>query len=61
MFLVVLIFGIAAWFASTALLMVLFGAVHSFWPAIPAFSFWQTLLVGLLVSVLTGGIGRAAR
>lgn len=36
-------------------IMLLFGAVHSFLPAIPAFGFWQTLAVVLLIKFLFGG------
>jgi len=32
--------------------MLLFGAVHSFLPVIPAFSFWQTVGILLLVGFL---------
>lgn len=32
--------------------MLLFGAVHSFLPVIPAFSFWQTVAVLLLLGFL---------
>ena len=35
--------------------MLLFGAVHSFLPVVPAFGFWQTLGVVLLIKLLFGG------
>jgi hypothetical protein len=35
--------------------MLLFGAVHSFLPIIPAFGFWQTAAVVLLIRILFGG------
>jgi hypothetical protein len=35
--------------------MLLFGAVHSFLPIIPAFGFWQTAAVVLLLRILFGG------
>lgn len=35
--------------------MLLFGAIHSFLPVIPAFSFWQTFAIVMLTSLLFGG------
>lgn len=32
--------------------MLLFGAVHSFLPVIPAFGFWQTLAIVLLIRLI---------
>jgi len=32
--------------------MLLFGAVHSFLPVIPAFGFWQTFVIMLLIRFL---------
>lgn len=32
--------------------MLLFGAVHSFLPIVPAFGFWQTLAITLLLSFI---------
>jgi hypothetical protein len=36
--------------------MLLFGAVHSFLPVIPAFGYWQTLAVVLLIRLLWGNV-----
>jgi hypothetical protein len=35
------------------LIMLLFGVVHSFWEFVPAFGFWQTLVIWTLVSLLS--------
>lgn len=35
------------------LTMLFFGIVHTFWPAVPALSFWQTAGVIVLVQLLT--------
>lgn len=34
--------------------MLLFGAVHSFLPVVPAFGFWQTVAIVLLLRLLFG-------
>lgn len=40
--------------------MLLFGAVHSFLPIIPAFSYWQTLGIVLLLRLLFGNVSVGA-
>lgn len=48
-----LVFAAAAYAALIAWpAMLLFGAVHSFLPVIPAFGFWETLAVVLLARLL---------
>jgi hypothetical protein len=41
--------------------MLLFGAVHSFLPVVPAFGFWQTLAVVLLARLLFGSSGSSVK
>jgi hypothetical protein len=33
--------------------MIMFGVVHSYWPVLPAFGFWETLGVIVLVQLVT--------
>lgn len=43
---------ILAAIGQTWVLMLLFGAVHSFVPAVPAFGFWQVFLVTTLIGMI---------
>ena len=43
------------------LIMVLFGVVHSFWEVIPAFGFWQTAVIWLLVTLITSSASASVK
>jgi hypothetical protein len=54
----IVVFGVFAIMALVVVLfnwpvMILFGIVHTFWPAVPALGFWHTLIVSILVRLLT--------
>lgn len=48
-FVILVIVGIPAYIWG---IMLLFGAVHTFFPVIPAFGFWQTTIIVILIDLL---------
>ena len=38
------------------LVMLLFGLLHSIWPAVPAIGYWTSVFLGFLVSAVTSGV-----